>query len=82
MTEDAIYQKLTALFCKTFKRDGLTITPDTTAADIPEWTSLTYMNLVFEIEQAFGITIKLKDMMAWQKVGDMAKTINKKANGD
>ena len=82
MTEEEIYQKLTVLLCKTFKREGLIITPDTSAADIPEWTSLTYMNLVFEIEQAFGFTIKLKDMMSWQKVSDMVRTINKKVNGN
>lgn len=82
MTEEEIYQKLTVLFCKTFKRESLIITPDTSAADIPEWTSLTYMNLVFEIEQAFGFTIKLKDMMSWQKVSDMVRTINKKVNGN
>ena len=80
MTEEEIYQKLAALFCKTFKREDIIITPDTSANDIPEWTSLTYMNLVFEIERAFGITIKLKDMMSWQKVSDMVRTINKKVN--
>ena len=80
MTEEEIYQELAALFCKTFKREDIIITPDTSANDIPEWTSLTYMNLVFEIERAFGITIKLKDMMSWQKVSDMVRTINKKVN--
>jgi acyl carrier protein len=80
MTEEEIYQELAALFCKTFKREDIIITPDTSAVDIPEWTSLTYMNLVFEIERAFGITIKLKDMMSWQKVSDMVRTINKKVN--
>ncbi len=82
MTEEQIYHKLTELFCKTIKREGLVITSDTSAADIPEWTSLTYMNLVFEIEQTFGFTVKLKDMMSWQKVGDMVQTINKKVNGN
>ena len=82
MTEEEIYQKLTELFCKTFKREGIVISSDTSAADIPEWTSLTYMNLVFEIEQEFGFNIKLKDMMSWQKVGDMVQTINKKVNGN
>ena len=82
MTEEEIYQELAALFCKTFKREDIIITPDTSANDIQEWTSLTYMNLVFEIERAFGITIKLKDMMSWQKVSDMVRTINKKINGN
>ena len=82
MTGEEIYQKRTELCCKTFKREGIVISSDTSAADIPEWTSLTYMNLVFEIEQAFGFNIKLKDMMSWQKVGDMVQTINKKVNGN
>lgn len=82
MTEQEIYQRLTELIRTTFKRDDIVVTSDTSAADIPEWTSLTYMNLVFEIEQAFGFTVKLKDMMSWQKVGDMVQTINKKVNGN
>ena len=29
MTEEEIYQKLTELFCKTFKREGIVISSDT-----------------------------------------------------
>jgi len=82
MTEEEIYKQLNDLFVKVFKRSDIVINSDTSANDIPEWTSLTYMTLVFEIEQAFGIKIKLKDMMMWQKVGDMVQTINKKLNGN
>lgn len=82
MTDVKIMSQLTSIFCKTFKRDDIEITLETSAKDIPEWTSLTYMNLVFEIEQSFAIKIKLKDMMSWQKVGDMLNTINSKVNGN
>lgn len=82
MTEVEIMNQMTSIFRKTFKRDDIEINSDTSAKDIPEWTSLTYMNLVFEIEQSFSIKIKLKDMMSWQKVGDMVKTINTKVNGN
>lgn len=82
MTEVEIMNQMTFIFRKTFKRDDIEINSDTSAKDIPEWTSLTYMNLVFEIEQSFSIKIKLKDMMSWQKVGDMVKTINTKVNGN
>ena len=80
MTEEEIYRKLTDLFCNTFQREGIVITPDTSAKDIPEWTSLTYMNLVSEIEHAFEFTSKLKDIRSWKKVSDMVQTINKKVN--
>lgn len=82
MTEVEIMNQMTSIFRKTFKRDDIEINSDTSAKNIPEWTSLTYMNLVFEIEQSFSIKIKLKDMMSWQKVGDMVKTINTKVNGN
>lgn len=82
MNEEEIYNRLTAIFNKTFKRDNITLSPTISAKDIPEWTSLTYMNLVFEIEQSFGFKIKLKDMMSWQNVSDMVQTINKKVNGN
>ncbi len=82
MTEEEIYKQLNELFVKVFKRSDIVINAETSARDIPEWTSLTYMTLVFEIEQEFGFKIKLKDMMMWQKVGDMVQTINKKINGN
>jgi len=82
MTEEEIYKQLNELFVKVFKRSDIVINAETSAKDIPEWTSLTYMTLVFEIEQEFGFKIKLKDMMMWQKVGDMVQTINKKINGN
>jgi acyl carrier protein len=82
MTEEEIYKQLNELFVKVFKRSDIVINAETSAKDIPEWTSLTYMTLVFEIEQEFGFKIKLKNMMMWQKVGDMVQTINKKINGN
>lgn len=82
MNEEEIYNRLTAIFNKTFKRDNIVLSPTISAKDIPEWTSLTYMNLIFEIEQSFGFKIKLKDMMSWQNVSDMVQTINKKVNGN
>ena len=82
MTEEEIYKQLNELFVKVFKRSDIVINAETSARDIPEWTSLTYMTLDFVIEQEFGFKIKLKDMMMWQKVGDMVQTINKKINGN
>lgn len=82
MTEQEIYEKLTTLCEKAFNRENLTITAETSAKDIAEWTSLTYMTLVFDIEETFAFRVKLKDMMAWKNVGDIVATISKRVNGN
>lgn len=81
MEIEQIRTTLTQIFSDVFKRE-MVLTDDLSAKDVPEWTSLTNMTIIFKIEETFGIKVKLKDLMAWQCVGDMIKTINAKVNGN
>ena len=48
-------EKLEEIFQTTFNDDSIVLRDDTTAADIPEWDSLAHINLMFGIEEAFGV---------------------------
>ncbi len=66
---------LTSIFRKTFVDEALVITDEMTANDVDKWDSLTHMILISEIENAFAIKFKLKDLNKMKNVGDMIDII-------
>lgn len=75
---DAILEKLNGIFREVFDDQEITITPESTADDIEEWDSLTHINLIMMIELRFDIEFSQKEVMGFQKVGDMAECIKGK----
>ena len=71
-------QGLNAVFRKVFRNPDLSVTGNTTAADIPRWDSLTHMHLVAEVEKHFGIVITFDEAGSFANVGELAALILKK----
>lgn len=78
MTNQAIFEKLNEVFSDVFDEE-ITLTPETTAADIEEWDSLTHITLISEVEDAFGIKFSMKDVLGMKNVGEMVEIISKNA---
>ena len=76
MTRQEIFEKLCEVFSDVFDED-ITVTPETTSADIEEWDSLTHITLISEVEEAFGFKFAMKDVLGMQNVGEMAEIIEK-----
>lgn len=76
MTREKIFEKLSAVFSDVFDED-ITVTAQTTAADIDEWDSLTHITLISEVEDTFGMKFSMKDVLGMQNVGEMADIIEK-----
>ena len=74
----AAQDTLQKIFRSVFDDKKLVITRATTAADIEDWDSLAQINLVSEIETAFGLTFDIAEIIALQNVGDMIDLIEKK----
>ena len=53
MTRQEIFEKLSEVFSDVFDEE-ITVTAETTAADIEEWDSLTHITLISEVEDAFA----------------------------
>jgi acyl carrier protein len=70
-----VTDKLTHIFRKVFNDESLILKDEMTASDVENWTSLTNMILITEIENAFTINFKLKDLNKMKKVGDMVDSI-------
>ena len=75
MSPAELRQKLTAVFRDVFDNPTLEISESTTAQDIPDWDSITHINLVVATEKAFKISFNTKDVKALANVGDLLRLI-------
>lgn len=75
MERTELASKLTSIFRKVFSNDSIILTNELTANDVDHWDSLSHMLLITEIENAFSIKFRLKDLNKMKNVGDMIEII-------
>jgi acyl carrier protein len=78
MNKEMILNDLQAVFKQVLKRPDLEVTPELTAAKVPEWDSLSHLVLITEVEKHFQIKFKLKELISMGCVGDMIHLIETK----
>lgn len=62
----------------TFDLDDLTVTRETTAADIEEWDSLSHIRLIVAIERAFKVKFTNAEIENLANVGELMDTVQAK----
>ncbi len=78
MTEQDIYQALTAVFRDVFDDDGIVIGAGTTADEITGWDSQAHVTLVVATEVRFGIRFRTAEIEQLRNVGDFVRLIETK----
>jgi len=78
MERNEITTKLTNIFKNVFNNQSLMLTNELSANDVDQWDSLSHMILISEIEDAFLIKFKLKELNKMRNVGDMIEMIQSK----
>jgi acyl carrier protein len=68
LNEDKILEKLEGIFRNFFEDDDLRLRIETTSEDLPEWDSVVHIQLVYEIEEAFGVQFDAEDIMKMNEV--------------
>ena len=76
MEKEAITSKLKSVFQKVLEENDITITREMTAQDVEKWDSLRHVQLISEVETAFGIKFKLREIMSMNNVGDLIDLID------
>ncbi len=79
MERATVIEQLTPVFRKIFNAPELVITDEMTANDVEGWDSLSHMLLIADVEAAFSIKFKLKELNKMRNVGDMIDVILTKA---
>ncbi len=75
MSREEILRKVNEIFWDVFDDDTIEVVEETTAADIEDWDSLTHITLISEVENAFGFTFAMKDVLGMKNVGEMLDII-------
>lgn len=61
-----------------FGNPSLSLTPETTAADVPGWDSLAHIQFLMELESVFGVRFKSSEVSSFANVGQLADRIAQK----
>ena len=79
MDRTEIFERLNHVFREVFDDDSITVTDDTTAADIDGWDSLMHITLISAVEDEFDVSFQMKEVVKMKNVGDMADVIENEA---
>jgi len=78
MQQSAIYAQLTTIFRDLFDEDTLVLTPELTAAEVPDWDSFNHINLIVAVELHFKIKFQTAELEALHTVGHLAELVEAK----
>ena len=78
MEREDILKRVEEIFREELGQCGLVLTDETTADDVEGWDSLSHVQLVAVMEDAFGIEFSSREILSWDNVGDLIDSIQKK----
>ena len=78
MDNAQVMEQLTGIFRDVLSNDTLTLTPETSAEDVPGWDSFNHINIVVATEVKFGIKFKTAELEQLKNVGEFVALIERK----
>jgi acyl carrier protein len=66
-------KRLEDIFREIFNEDTLVLSDETTPQDVPGWDSVAHINLMFGIEQTFGVQFTGEELAAMGSFGEIKK---------
>jgi len=73
-----IHERLVDVFRQVFDDETLMLTDETTADDIGGWDSVAHINLMFSIEQAFGVQFNGNELAELENIGALKQFLASK----
>ncbi|MBV9735636.1 MAG: acyl carrier protein [Acidisphaera sp.] len=81
MTDAEILARLTDLFRSEFADRGLVLSPCTGPADLAGWDSVRMLDVIFRIEQEFGLAFTGAEIDRFRNVQDFIEAIAARRRG-
>ena len=72
----AVRPEIEGIFADVFKFEG-EISVQTSRADVPKWDSLRHIALVTAIEQNFGVSLSMDEMVEIRSVQDICNILDR-----
>lgn len=74
-----VHDDLERVFRDVFGDEGIVLTDETTARDIRAWDSLGHINLMFSIEERFGVQFEGNQLAEFANVGELERFLEANA---
>ena len=78
MTKAEITKALERLVGEILEVDELSLTPETTADDVPGWDSVAHVNILGTVESTFGVRFDASEISNLSSVGVLVDMIDAK----
>lgn len=78
MQREEIIEKIRNIFISVLKHEDFEMKDSLSADQVSGWDSLTHMIIITDIEAAFGIKFKLKELNKLNNLGNLLSLINEK----
>lgn len=75
---DYVLGKVQEAFKAAFDVDPKQVTMDTSASDIPLWDSVGHLSLASNLEEVFGISLDVDELMEMETVREIVRVITPK----
>ena len=80
MERKEIMAELEKIFAEALQEEQVTLTDETTAADVEGWDSVSNMIIISEVEKHFGLKLKLREIIRMKNVGALCDVIKEKTS--
>jgi acyl carrier protein len=77
-----VHERLEEVFRLVFDDDTLILTDQTMADDIPGWDSLAHINLMFSIEDAFGVRFAGNELAEFANIGELKRFLAERSGDE
>ena len=77
MERNEIIEKLTPIAQRIFLNETLVLNDDLSAENVANWTSLSFMQFLTEIEEQFGFKFKMMEILRLQTMGAIIDAIER-----
>jgi acyl carrier protein len=74
----SVLDRLNRVFRDALENDLIMLNPNTTAADIEEWDSLSHVRIVLAVEQEFKLRLKAGEISGLENVGAFVALLERK----
>ena len=75
---DQVLARVREAFKAVFDIEPQSLTLETSAGDIPGWNSLGHLSLTTHLEQTFGITFDVDELMEMENVREIVRIVSAK----
>jgi len=71
-----VLSRVQQAFAASFERDPTLVTIDTSPNDIPGWDSVGHLSLASNLEQVFGISLDVDELIEMENVREIVRIIS------